>query len=59
MACKMESEILLQILLKRIKGMKNLKLVDASFLWTEPHSKKINVKLVVMKEVLNGTLVKQ
>ena len=27
-------------------------LVDASFVWTEPHSKRIKVKLTVQKEVI-------
>jgi len=28
-----------------------VRLIDASFMWTEPHSKRIKVKLVVQKEV--------
>lgn len=29
-----------------------VRLVDASFVWTEPHSKRIKVKLTIQKEVL-------
>jgi len=33
-----------------------VRLIDASFIWTEPHSKRIKVKLVVQKEVIFGLL---
>jgi len=32
-------------------------LIDASFVWTEPHSKRIKVKLVVQKEVIFRLLI--
>jgi nonsense-mediated mRNA decay protein 3 len=31
-------------------------MVDASFIWTEPHSRRLKVKITIQKEVLNGTL---
>lgn len=34
-------------------------LVDASFVWTEPHSKRIKVQLVIQKEVMGGTILQQ
>jgi len=38
--------------LKRIKGLgKEARLVDASFIWTEEHSKRIRVKITEQKEV--------
>ena len=41
--------------LKRLKsGLSGVRLVDASFLWTEPHSKRVRVKLVVQGEVAEG-----
>lgn len=55
----LESGELLAICLKQVKGLKRVKLVDAGFVWTEPHSKRIKVKLTVQKEVLNGTLLQQ
>ena len=56
----LESKQLLGICLKRIKGLKkSLRLVDASFLWTEPHSKVVNVKIVVEKEIEAGTILRQ
>ena len=33
--------------------------VDASWVWTEPHSRRLRVKLTVRKEVLSGTTVQQ
>ena len=46
-----ESKELLGYLLKRLKGLSKVKLVDASFVWTEPHSKRIKIKLTVQQEV--------
>ena len=42
-ACQPESKELLSICLKRIKGLNKVKLVDASFIWTEPHSRRLKV----------------
>ncbi|KAM7346585.1 60S ribosomal export protein NMD3-like isoform 1-T2 [Cochliomyia hominivorax] len=42
-----ESRELLGLCLKKIKGLKNLELIDACFIWTERHSRRIKVKLVV------------
>ena len=60
LTAELESKQLLAICLKRIKGLKkNLRLVDASFLWTEPHSKQVMVKIVVEKEIQSGTILRQ
>ena len=53
-SCSLESRELLKICLDRLKGLKKLHIIDASFIWTEPHSKRIKVKLKLQKEV--GTL---
>jgi nonsense-mediated mRNA decay protein 3 len=52
----LESRQLLAICLKRIKGLNKVTLVDASFIWTEPHSKRIKVKIVVQKEISGAFL---
>ncbi|TMW47044.1 hypothetical protein DOY81_007879 [Sarcophaga bullata] len=44
---KWESRQLLALCLKKLKGLKNLELVDACFIWTERHSKRLKVKLIV------------
>lgn len=35
-----ESRELMAVCLKKLKGLSRLKLVDAQFIWTEPHSKR-------------------
>lgn len=49
--CELESRELLTICLKKLKGLSKVKLVDANFIWTEPHSKRLKVKLTIQKEV--------
>ncbi|NWQ81419.1 NMD3 protein, partial [Columbina picui] len=36
-----------------------VRLIDAGFIWTEPHSKRLKLKLTVQKEVINGTVLQQ
>ena len=57
MKCELESRELLGLCLKKLPGLrKRVKLVDAGFVWTEPHSKRLKVKLTVQKDVHNVTL---
>jgi len=59
-SCEAESRELLGICLTKIKGVnKDVRLVDANFIWTEEHSKRIKVKLTVQKEVANATVLQQ
>jgi nonsense-mediated mRNA decay protein 3 len=57
--CVLESKELLSLCLKKLKGLSRVKLVDAGFVWTEPHSKRIKVKLTVHGEVLGGAMLEQ
>jgi len=57
--CELESRQLLVICLKRVKGLNKVKLIDAGFIWTEPHSRRIKVKLTVQKEVFTNTVLQQ
>lgn len=57
--CSLESRELLALCLKKLKGLNKVRLIDAGFQWTEPHSKRIKVKLTIQKEVLNGTVLQQ
>lgn len=57
--CDLESKELLQFCLKRIKGLSKVKLIDAKFLWTEPHSRKVKVQITIQKEVFNDVVVQQ
>ncbi|KAK6167890.1 hypothetical protein SNE40_021819 [Patella caerulea] len=55
----LESRELLSLCLKKLKGLTKVNLVDAGFIWTEPHSQRIKVKLSVQKEVVNGAILQQ
>lgn len=58
--CELESRELLALCLLKIKNtLKDVKLVDAGFVWTEPHSRRLKVKLTVEKEVMNGLILRQ
>lgn len=59
LTCALESKELLALLLKRIKGLSKVRLVDAGFIWTEPHSKRIKVKLTIQKEAFAATILQQ
>jgi len=54
--CELESKELLALCLKRIKGLNRVKLIDAGFVWTEPHSKRIKLKITIQKEVQTNTI---
>ncbi|XP_073016400.1 uncharacterized protein [Primulina eburnea] len=56
---QLESKELLTFCVKRLKNLNKVRLVHAEFIWTEPHSKRIKVKLRVQKEVLNGAILEQ
>ncbi|KAG7086715.1 hypothetical protein E1B28_002651 [Marasmius oreades] len=54
-----ESSELLAICLKKLKGLTKVRLTDAHFIWTEPHSKRLRVSVTVQKEVLINTILEQ
>ncbi|XP_045464171.1 60S ribosomal export protein NMD3 [Harmonia axyridis] len=54
-----ESRELLSLCLKKLRGLDKVKLVDASFLWTEPHSRRIKIKLTVHKTLDSGLVMEQ
>lgn len=55
----LESKELLTYCIKRVRGLSKVKLVDAAFVWTEPHSMRLKVKLTIQGEVLNGAILQQ
>ena len=59
LGCELESRELMALCLHKISGLKNVKLVDASWIWTEPHSMRIKTKLTVQKEVEKGVILQQ
>jgi nonsense-mediated mRNA decay protein 3 len=56
---QLESRELLTLCLKKLKGLNKVRLVDAGFIWTEPHSKRVKVKLTIQKEVFANTILQQ
>ncbi|EPS96142.1 hypothetical protein FOMPIDRAFT_1038246 [Fomitopsis schrenkii] len=54
-----ESQELLAICLRKLKGLNKVRLTDAHFIWTEPHSKRLRVSLTIQKEVLTATILEQ
>jgi nonsense-mediated mRNA decay protein 3 len=59
MVCELESKELLSFCLRRVRGLNKVRLVDASFVWTEPHSRRLKLKLTVQKEVFTSTILQQ
>lgn len=58
--CELESRELLSICLRKVTGLSNdMKLVDAGFIWTEPHSRRLKVRLTIQKSVAQGTVMQQ
>ncbi|TFY58976.1 hypothetical protein EVG20_g7957 [Dentipellis fragilis] len=54
-----ESQELLALCLKKLKGLSKVRLTEAHFIWTEPHSKRLRVSLTIQKEVLTNTILEQ
>nr|CCA15826.1 60S ribosomal export protein NMD3 putative [Albugo laibachii Nc14] len=58
-AADLESKELLALCLKKISGLQHIKLVDAVWIWTEPHSKRLQLKITIQKEVLSKVVIQQ
>ena len=56
---ELESKELLTYCIKRVRGLQKVRLVDAGFIWTEPHSRRLKVKITIQKEVFNGAILQQ
>nr|GAT61061.1 predicted protein [Mycena chlorophos] len=54
-----ESPELLSICLRKLKGLNKVRLTEAHFIWTEPHSKRLRVSITIQKEVLTSTILEQ
>ena len=59
MRAELESKELLTFCVKKVKGLSKVNLVDAGFIWTEPHSRRLKLKLTIQAEVLNGAILQQ
>ena len=65
-ACELESRELMSLCLSHVSGLRSSKnnqqkvrLIDASWIWTEPHSMRLKVRLTVQREVQRGTILQQ
>ncbi|KIW03195.1 uncharacterized protein PV09_05421 [Verruconis gallopava] len=54
-----ESRELLAICLRKLRGLTKVRIIDASFIWTEPHSRRVKVKITIQQEAFAGTIVQQ
>lgn len=59
LTCALESKELMALCLRRLKGLSKVRLIDASFIWTEPHSKRIKIKITIQKEAFTATILQQ
>ncbi|KAJ1457410.1 NMD3 family-domain-containing protein [Pelagophyceae sp. CCMP2097] len=59
LATELESKELMALCLKKIKGLKRVKVADAAWVWTEPHAMRLKLRLTVQKEVYNGAVLQQ
>ncbi len=48
-----------QIVALKDKKEGGLKLINASWIWTEPHSKRLKVRLSVQRQVMHGAILQQ
>lgn len=55
----LESKELLALCLRRLKGLNKVRIIDASFIWTEPHSRRIRMKITIQQEAFVGTIIQQ
>ena len=44
---------------RKLRGLNKVRINDANFLWTEPHSKRIKLKITVQQEAFEGAILQQ
>lgn len=66
--CELESRELMALCLNQVSGLKKRKnegasgkvrLVDAAWVWTEPHSMRLKIRLTIQREVVSGGTILQ
>lgn len=55
----LESRELLALCLRKLRGIAKVRVIDAGFIWTEPHSRRIKVKLTIQDSVSEGVVLQQ
>ncbi|KAH8681714.1 NMD3 family-domain-containing protein [Xylariales sp. PMI_506] len=54
-----ESRELLSLCLKKLRGLHKVRIIDAHFIWTEPHSRRIKIKITIQDAVSEGVILQQ
>jgi nonsense-mediated mRNA decay protein 3 len=54
-----ESRELLALCLRKLRGLSKVRIIDANFVWTEPHSRRIKIKITIQQEALQGAILQQ
>mmetsp|Transcript_8570 Transcript_8570/g.28084 ORF Transcript_8570/g.28084 Transcript_8570/m.28084 type:complete len:543 (+) Transcript_8570:10-1638(+) len=57
--CDVESKELMALCLKKIRGLKKVTTVDCAWVWTEPNSMRLKLKLTVQKEIFAETILQK
>lgn len=57
--CARDSKELLGMCLKKLAGLQKLKLLEANFIWSEEHSKRIFLKIKVQKDLNDKVSIQQ
>lgn len=55
----LESRELLALCLRKLRGLNRSRIIDASFIWTEPHSRRVKLRITVQQEAFQGTILQQ
>lgn len=67
-ACELESRELMALCLSHVSGLQKrnanqqqnkIRLVDAAWIWTEPHSMRLKVRLTIQRQVESATILQQ
>ncbi|KAI9728053.1 MAG: ribosome-binding protein [Cirrosporium novae-zelandiae] len=58
LAAALESRELLALCLKKLTGLSRVRVIDASFIWTEPHSRRVKVNVTIQQEY-QGAIMQQ
>mmetsp|Transcript_16303 Transcript_16303/g.23995 ORF Transcript_16303/g.23995 Transcript_16303/m.23995 type:complete len:603 (-) Transcript_16303:177-1985(-) len=62
-SCELESRELMALCLGNVSGLgkssNKVRLIDAGWIWTEPHSMRLKIRLTIQKEVQTGTILQQ
>jgi len=56
---ELESPELLTMCLKKLRGLTKVKLIDAGFIWTEPHSQRLIIKLTIQANAIGKSILQK